>query len=65
MKVQLWKYNTICFVIEGHVDLVSFACTFRDNEYVRIDLKTYEGDYKCIGVYDRIGDSILIFQMII
>lgn len=38
VKVQLWKYNPIYFVREGHVDLISLACTFKGNEDERIEM---------------------------
>ena len=38
LNVQLWKYNPSYFAKEGHVDLVSLACTFKGNEDERIEM---------------------------
>ena len=37
-RVQLWKYNPCYFAREGHVDPVSLACTFKDNQDERIEM---------------------------
>ncbi|MDO4292491.1 MAG: hypothetical protein Q4C65_04575 [Eubacteriales bacterium] len=38
ISVQLWKYDPALFAKEGHVDPVSLACTFEDNEDERIEM---------------------------